>query len=237
MTTVSVKADSLKTQLSKIRNGLLEQKGARDQLASVLDKEKSDYEQYRENQKLHQKAHLFLLSEIIDRRKQAVESIEKIATLALKLVYGEGYGLQFNTFDEKRKDGANNFKMEINIASPYEGDELITGLMGSRGGGVVEMVAFALRIAALNWVGYKGPLILDEAYKSMSSDEKLTSVANFLKDVTKETGRQLIFATHKAEVFGKIADNIVLIEQNNGIAQIQYLTYARFLDMIEEQTW
>jgi hypothetical protein len=159
----------------------------------------------------------------VDRRQKAVDSIEQIATHALRLIYGEGYRLQFDTFEEKRKEGASNFKMEINIASPSDDGEVITGIDDERGGGLLEIVAFALRIAALNWLGYSGPLILDEAYKSMSSDEKLTAVASFLKEITESMDRQIIFATHRGEVFGDKSENIIHIENKNGTAQATIL--------------
>jgi hypothetical protein len=136
--------------------------------------------------------------------------------------------LKFNTFEEKRKEGIPNFKMEIKIASPIEKEELLTGLIGERGGGVVEIVAFALRIAALSWLHYDGPLILDEAYKSMSNDHKIWDVANFLKEVSEYTNRQIIFATHKAEVFGTVANKIIEIENCDGVAQYKNIDKGQF---------
>ena len=212
-----------KKSLDQLRADLTAQRGARDQLLKVQKKEEDILIELKETQRLSHLAQLFLLSEVADRRQTAIDTIEKMGTFALRLVYGEGYKLKFISYEEKRKEGVGNFKMEINVSSPFNGAELSTGLMGERGGGVIEIVSFALRIAALNWAHYEGPLILDEAYKSMSNDDKLEKVAQFLAEVSKQTNRQIIFATHRGEVFGKVAQNIVRVKKNDGVAECIYI--------------
>ena len=212
--------NNAKELISDLKDNLTAKRGARDQLIKVQKKEQLLLDEYKDKQRLSYMAQIFLLSEVADRRSVAIDSIEKIGTFALRLVYGKGYKLKFNTFDDKRKEGTSNFKMEINIVSPFEGGELTTGLMGERGGGVIEIVAFALRIAALSWSHYEGPLILDEAYKSMSNDGKLNSVARFLRAVTEQTGRQIIFATHRSEIFGDVSNNMIQVEKRNGVSVV-----------------
>jgi hypothetical protein len=199
-------------------SSLTQQKGARDQLRRVKEAEELRLIEHEEKKRVSSLAQLFLLSEIIDRRQKAIDSIEEIGTYALRTIYGAGYKLKFDTFEEKRKDGAPNFKMELNITSPLGDSEVTTGLDDERGGGLIEIVAFSLRIAALNWLNYEGPIILDEAYKSMSADGKLEAIAEFLRELANATQRQIIFATHRAEVFAPVADNVIRIESNNGIA-------------------
>lgn len=215
-------------KLNNWKSKLIEKRGARDQLLKIKHSEDQKLFTHLEQQKIHHKAQLFLLSEITERRQDAIESIEKMGTFALRMIYGDGYRLLFNTFEEKRKEGVPNFKMEINIASPCDGEELITGLKDERGGGVQEIVAFALRIAALNWMHYNGPMVLDEAYKSMSNDDKLYSVANFLKEVADSTNRQIIFATHRAEVFAPISDRVIKIINVDGVARIEIYNPSDF---------
>ncbi len=218
--------ESINSRWEEIRAGLVQKRaklnqkiGAKNQLIKVRDQEKINFLEAQDEHSLCHQAYLFLRMEITDRRLSAIKSIEELSSTALQQIYGNGYRLQFETFEEQRKEGAANFKMEIQIISPHEGRELVTGLINERGGGVVEIVSFALRIAALNWMAYDGPLIMDEAYKSMSDDAKIEGVAQFLRDVTNLTARQIIFATHKADVFGKVADNIILVEQVDGVAQ------------------
>lgn len=222
-----------KTRLSQIRNNLLQSKGARDQLQKNLDIETANLEVSKELHKISNQASLFLMTEIITRRQKAIESIEKIGTYALRFIYGKGHKLVFETFDEKRKEGSNVFKMEIQIVSPYEGSELKTGLIGEVGGGVLEIISFALRIATLNWMTYSGPLMMDEAYTSMSSDEKIRAVASFLRDVTDQTGRQIIFSTHKLDIFGAIADKIIHLDKVDGAVQARYISKDTLIEDAE----
>ena len=219
---VSARWDNLERGIRAFEMKITKENGARDQLLDLKKQESAVLLVEQENQRVCQQAQLFLLSELTERRQKAVSAIENMGSSALRQVYGAGYRLKFQTFDEKRKEtGQNNFKMEIMVGSLHDGEELLTGLIGERGGGVVEIVAFALRIAALNWKNYDGPLIMDEAYKSMSNDEKLESVARFLREVTVQTGRQIIFATHKADIFGRIAQRVVVVEKNDGIASVR----------------
>jgi ABC-type Mn2+/Zn2+ transport system ATPase subunit len=166
-------------------------------------------------------AHLLTLAFISQRRETAIKSIEDMGSYALRAIYGDDYKLYFLRNEEKKNSAA--FKMEVGIESNFKSKKLITGLTGERGGGVVETASFALRIAALEWLGYKGPLLLDEAYKSMSNDSKIDKVAQFLKKYSETSGRQIIFATHKADTFSGYADNIVNISKINGISTASIL--------------
>ena len=207
-----------KQYLDAWKSVLIERRGARDQLRKVKEAEENKLVAIQETQRVSHLAQLFLLSEIVDRRKSVIESIQEIGTHALRMIYSEDYQLIFNTFEEKRKEGLPNFKMEINIASNQEGEQIQTGIDDQRGGGLVEIIAFSLRIAALNWLNYEGPLILDESYKSMSKDEKIHDVARFMRELSEITGRQIIFATHAAEVFAPISDQIIKILSVDGVA-------------------
>ena len=160
---------------------------------------------------------MLLLAFISQRRETAIKSIEDMGTFALRAIYNDDRKLVFLKNEEKKNSAA--FKMEVGIESSIGKERLVTGLKDERGGGVMETTSFALRIAALEWLGYHGPLILDEAYKSMSSDIKIENVAKFLEKYVKTSGRQVIFATHMASIFEPVANNVVYINQYHGISK------------------
>jgi hypothetical protein len=196
-------------------------KGAKAQLIKTRDQELANCETLKQSAVINEKARIFLLSEITERRQQAVQSIEELATNILQLVYGDTISLKFETFDEKRKaEGKNDFKMAITIGDEYEGKQYYKPLIGNWGGGVVEMVGYALRWAGLRCSGYDGPIFLDETFKNLSNDDKIEQIARVQRKLTRQSGRQVIFATHKTAVFGPIADNIIQIEKHNGVAKI-----------------
>jgi DNA repair exonuclease SbcCD ATPase subunit len=225
MATIAEKLESFSAEINDHKEKLIKLKGIKEQIENQIETEQKDLDDLVENQKLNSLASLFLLSETFERRQAQLLAIENIATSALRQVYGDEYSLKFDTFEEKRKDGGNNFKIEIKIISPHEGEDMETGLLGERGGGLIETVSFALRIAALKWLNYNGPILLDEAWKSMSTDNKIDEVASFLKDVSVQSDRQVILITHMLDKFGKIADNIVKINKVDGVATTQKIEY------------
>jgi hypothetical protein len=121
--------------------------------------------------------------------------------------------------------------MDIQMVSPYgkNGKFLVTKLFGSRGGGGIEFASFSLRQGALDWFNYKGPILLDEAFKSMSKDKKIHDVARWMTDLYQLTERQTIFATHMADVFGHIADNIIYVQNDFGKSTVRTITVDELL--------
>jgi len=227
MSTVMEMVDIFSEEIKEHKEGLIKLKGVKEQIEKQIKDEEADLEKYQDEQKSNQLAALFMFSEIFDRRQAQLDAIENIATSALRQIYGDEYSLKFETFDEQRKDGANSFKIEIKIISPHEGRDMETGLLGERGGGLIEVVSFALRIAALKWMGYNGPILLDEAWKSMSTDYKIGEVASFLEEVTNSTDRQVILVTHMYDKFGPVSKNVVQIIKNNGIALAKSFVYNK----------
>lgn len=227
MPNVMEQFEAFSEEIKDHKESLIKLKGIKERLEKQIEDEKSDLETYKEEQKLNHLAALFMFSEVFDRRQAHLAAIENIATSALRQIYGDEYSLKFETFEENRKDGANTFKIEIKIISPHEGQDMETGLLGERGGGLIEVVSFALRIAALKWLGYNGPILLDEAWKSMSTDHKITEVASFLEDVTNSTDRQVILVTHMYDKFGPVSKNVVQITKNNGVANAKNIVYNK----------
>lgn len=225
MTALSDRLESFTEEIKKQKESLIKLKGVKEQLEKQIKEEEDALVNLQDEQKLNSQASLFMLSEIVDRRQSQLNVIQAIATSALQQIYGDEYSLKFDTFEEQRKDGVNNFRIEIKIVSPHNGEEMETGLLNERGGGLIEVVSFALRIAALKWLKYNGPILLDEAWKSMSNDYKIDQVVQFLREVTDSTGRQVILVTHMFDKFGPEADNIVHITKNDGVAQAGIITY------------
>jgi len=226
VTPLSVRIDTFTKEIKEHKESLIKLKGVKEQLEKQLKQEEDSLVNLQEEQKLNSQASLFMLSEIVDRRQSQLNVIQAIATSALQQIYGDEYSLKFETFEEQRKDGVNNFRIEIKIISPHNGSEMETGLLNERGGGLIEVVSFALRIAALKWLKYNGPILLDEAWKSMSNDYKIDRVVEFLREVTNSTERQVILVTHMFDKFGPEADNIVHVTKSNGVAQVSTIDYV-----------
>jgi ABC-type Mn2+/Zn2+ transport system ATPase subunit len=194
-------------------------KGIKERINFQCSTLKEKIDNSEEDIKTKKEAHLLLLGFISQRRDAAIKSIESMGTYALRAIYNDDRKLVFLKNEEKKSSAA--FKMEVGIESTLNDEKMITGLKDERGGGVLETASFALRIAALEWLGYKGPLMLDEAYKSVSSDSKIVNVAEFLRKYVDTSERQVFFATHKADVFEDYADNVIVVRQHQGISKAE----------------
>jgi hypothetical protein len=215
---LSNQLNQLKDKLQNLSIDLAQKAGVRQRIEKQCLDLKAKIEADIEECKNKKEGHLLLLSFISQRRESGIASIEKTATYALRSICGDDYTVHFLRNEEKKSSAA--FKMEIGIESNYQGQKVITGLKDSRGGGVTESTSFGLRLAALEWLDYDGPALLDEAFKSVSSDEKIHNVGKLLNSYASNKNRQLIFATHKADVFEEFADNIINVTKEDGISQI-----------------
>lgn len=194
------------------------QKGARGQVVASIKEEARSSAAMRAEQETHAKAQVFLMAELSSYRKNAIESIEQMTSTGLSMIYGPGAGLRVDTFDDKRSAGETKaFKAELRATGNFKGQPESFILQGGSGGGVHEVTAVVLRQSALDWLGYRGPVLWDEAFKFMSHDEKVENVARFTREYYEVTGRQIIFATHMVGVFGSVADNVVRLRSLDGV--------------------
>ncbi|NLB89398.1 MAG: ATP-binding protein, partial [Syntrophomonadaceae bacterium] len=90
----------------------------------------------------------------------------------------------------------------------------------SRGGGIVDIISLALRIALLETSrpALDGPLILDEPAKHVSQDYS-HNVAEFLKLVVNTFERQVIMVTHNSYLADS-GDKAFEVKIESGVTQV-----------------
>lgn len=150
----------------------------------------------------------------LEKKKEFFDFLEVTATTFIQEIYGSDYAVFFDTHDEQREKGKNDFKCEIRIRSVYNDSILETGVVNSRGGGLIEVVGLAFSFALLKFKGYEGPVLLDETLKHLSADDKIIKLASFLKEYSESENIQLIFTSHRVDVFGKPANQIFQVKHN-----------------------
>ncbi len=125
-------------------------------------------------------------------REQAKSQIESLVTKCLQYIFESD--IEFLVEIEEQRGKAN---AEFYVINKIEDILVKTKPELSRGGGVVDIVSLALRIAFLQTHKPKiqGPLILDEPAKHVS-DEFIFNVADFLKQTSELFNRQIIMVTH-----------------------------------------
>lgn len=139
-------------------------------------------------------------------RAQMVTRIEQIVTNALNVIFNEDI----------------SFKVELGVRAGQPTAEFYVvdgdrqdSPMDARGGGLVDVISTALRLAVLELYEprIEGPVVLDEPGKMVSA-EYIENFAYFLKEYSKGTGRQIIMITHN-KVLAEIADKSFQVRLQN----------------------
>ncbi len=140
-------------------------------------------------------------------REQARQQIETLVTHCLQYIFNSDMEFKIEIEEVRGRPEA-----EFYVVNNMNGTLLKTRPQEARGGGVVDIISLALRIAMLqcsNETGM-GPIILDEPAKHVS-EEYIAHVGEFLRQISKIYGRQVIMVTHNRHL-SEIADKSYRIE-------------------------
>jgi DNA repair exonuclease SbcCD ATPase subunit len=140
-----------------------------------------------------------------------IHYFEDITSSMLRLVYGDEYSLKLSFVFRRDKN-------ECDLAVYKGGVEV--SLKDECGGGVVDIVSFAMRLAVWSLQSDKTmPIfILDEPFKYVSAD-KLTLVGRAISDLSKRLGLQVIMVSHSDELI-EIADKAFRVTESNGVSEV-----------------
>lgn len=150
--------------------------------------------------KLDRKNHLaeiqaLLVNTADQAREVGRQRMEKVVTRALQSVFGSDF-----TFEIEMDESGGKPIARFLVCSVGENGEVIKNEpQDSRGGGINDIVAFALQVAVLvvyNEPKIQGPIILDEPGKHVS-EEYAVKFGEFLEFVSKTFNRQIIMVTHQ----------------------------------------
>ena len=135
-----------------------------------------------------------------DIQQRAHQQIAALVTHCLKAVFGEeAYIFKINFERQRGKTSAHLL---------LERDGLEIDAIDAAGGGVVDVTAFALRLATLLLARPKRRqvLILDEPFK-MLSREYVPKVRDLLLALSQDLGVQILMVTHNEELkIGKVIE-------------------------------
>lgn len=185
-------AVQLEEAIHHAKNKLIRKKAERDLLNGSL-------------QLLHEKAQKLILErELLDKvrillqlssdhaRVQAKTQLETLVTNALQYVFGSEF-----CFEIELSDHGGNPTAEFFVVSEWEDQVIKNKPQDARGGGIVDVISLALRIALIETIKpkLKGPILLDEPGKHVSEDY-IVPLIEFIKSVGETFGRQVILVTH-----------------------------------------
>lgn len=121
--------------------------------------------------------------------------MEKVVTRALQSVFGPDF-----TFEIEMDESGGRPIAKFLVCSIGENGEVVKNEpQDNRGGGINDIVAFALQVAVLvvyNEPKIQGPIILDEPGKHVS-EEFVVKFGDFLNFISKTFNRQINMVTHQ----------------------------------------
>jgi DNA repair exonuclease SbcCD ATPase subunit len=208
---------ALKQSLDRVKAVYHRQRG--EELKLLQDKEAREKRlvEVRDSVECLERVRLLLQEAASHAREQGRRQVEFMVTQALQFVFGGD--LDFKVVIEDKRDRP---EAEFYVCSNYGGDLRVeTAPQDARGGGVVDVISLALRLALLQAfrppVG--GPVILDEPAKHVS-EEFSPQVAQFLKSFSQSLGRQVIMVSHNQHLADS-ADVAYLVEMSRGRSSVR----------------
>lgn len=150
-------------------------------------------------------------------REQSKRQIEDTVTKCLQFIFETDIEFIIELSESRSVPVAEFF-----VQSNYnEGYSVKTQPEISRGGGVVDVISLALRIAfmQLNQPELLGPLILDEPGKHVSNDY-IFNLGEFLKKSSMIFNRQIIMVTHNPHL-SQICDKSFQVTIRNGVSEVK----------------
>lgn len=145
-------------------------------------------------------------------RQQAKQHIEEIVTSALAVVFGRDYRFSIEIETKANQPVAEYYLTSEGVTTQLRRPDY------ARGGGVVDVVSLALRLAVAELTGIQGPFLLDEVGKHVSQ-EYAPNVAYFLKEYGQKFGRQMILITHNAAL-AEVGDVSLGVTQRGGKSEV-----------------
>ncbi|TSB46477.1 ATP-binding protein [Alkalicoccobacillus porphyridii] len=186
----------------------------RQVLIEQLHQAEQKLNEYMDTIDVYEKARVLLQQSAEYAREQARQQMETLVTNALQYVFGPLF-----TFNIELEEHGSRTVAEFYVTTEYEGVRVKTKPQDSRGGGVVDIVTLALRVALMETVQPKvaGPLILDEPGKHVSN-EYVYYLYEFLKSLSTMFGRQIIMVTHNHHLT-ESADKAYEVSIRDGISE------------------
>lgn len=189
--------------------------GIRDSILEQVEKKRQAIKEVEaEEKKLN--GVVFLLQKAADfSRNQATHQIEDIVTQSIAYIMQNSSRFIVDLSEKRGLPIAEFF-----VESDYGDYKVKTKPEMSRGGGVVDIVSLALRIAFLENHRPKmdGPLFLDEPGKHIS-DDYIFNMGEFVKECSRLFSRQIIMVTHN-DYLTNICDKAFRVDIRNGISDV-----------------
>lgn len=136
--------------------------------------------------------------------------LENVVSMALRHVFDDSFYFTVEWVRNGKTTG-----VQFKVHSRYGEGEIADDPRDARGGGVQNVVGFALWITLLYLTGHSGPILLDEPFHWLSGDHN-DAMSGFLRAVQEDLGWQvLIVNSHvNPDVARETADTVFRVRKN-----------------------
>lgn len=205
--------------INKIDSYISKEQGKKEKILEQINENNNLIKNIQLQIDLIEKVSLLLQRTSEFARNQAKIQIESLVTNCLQYIFESNIEFKIEIEELYGKPNAEFFVIT-------ETDNMIikTKPEQSRGGGVVDIISLALRIAFLqvHKPRIEGPLILDEPAKHVSEDY-IFNVADFLKKTSEMFDRQIIMVTHNNHL-SSIGTNAYRVSMKGSESHVEKIT-------------
>ena len=205
--------NNIVNQLNAATTYLAKEQGKKELLQKELSDCQVNLTSTQSNIELFEKTKIFLQELSETAREVAKNRIETVVTKALQYVFGMQY-----SFKIELKNTASRVEADFLVLTQY-GDKVIKNYPTTgKGGGIVDLLAIALKFSVLELVNFDGPIWLDEPFKHVSEDY-IPAAGRLLTYMGEMSGRQITIITHNPRL-AEMCNKIIHVAQKDGKSSI-----------------
>ena len=209
--------DELCTRIENIQSTVDTEKGKREIIENNLRDINNNIDELKKDEDILTNVIILFQKTAEFGRNQSKTQIEELVTKCLQFIFESDIEFEIELSESRNIPNA-EFYVTSNYADNYS---VKTKPEISRGGGVVDIVSIALRIAfiQIHKPYIEGPILLDEPGKHVS-DDYIFNLGEFLKQSSKMFRRQIIMVSHN-NYLSEICDKSYTINIKNGISYLE----------------
>jgi len=218
---MSNELDKLKNEMSLLGEFINRELGKKENLLNMKEKISKELEKCELDLKVLEEVLILFNKTSEYARLQAKKQIELIVTKCLQYIFESDVKFEIEIEELRNKPSA-----EFYVINETDDFTLKTKPELSRGGGVVDIVSLALRIAFLqiHKPSIEGPLVLDEPAKHVSEDY-IYNLGEFMKETSEMFQRQIIMVTHNQHL-AALSEVSYRVDLNGSMSIVKPITDA-----------
>jgi len=200
--------DSLEEKLNQLNSDISSMSGKCDLLLSQINKSNDKIVDLGRKKEIYKKSVEFLRLVEESTKISIKEGFESIVTYALRYIFQKDYNFNL-TFNKRGNLQELDYAVSTpDFKEPYDPKD-------TSGGGILDIVSVALRIAILEKTKINGFLVLDESFRNIHNLTFIENAFKFLKEINKKLNKQIIFITGIEDTVAlNYADKIIEIKKD-----------------------